>query len=56
MSAFATTTAAEDRAKAKTLDNTWIEAHCMRTANGTIGVRVLRPMQTWVEITDDATT
>lgn len=62
MAAFATFAAAEIRAYAKTLDHTWINAHAERKVDGTIAVRVQRPMSAtnpaygaWVEITDDAT-
>jgi hypothetical protein len=62
MAAFATFAAAETRAYAKRLDKTWINAHAMRQKDGTIAVRVQRPMSpanpgygAWVEITDDAT-
>lgn len=63
MAAFATMEAAEQRAYAKVLDKTWINAHAARTVTGTICVRVQRYMSptnpaygAWVEITDDATT
>lgn len=63
MAAFATMTAAEDRAKAKVADGTWVNAHSGVTNFGsTICVRVQRKMSptnpdhgAWVEITDDAT-
>lgn len=62
MAAFATTAAAETRAKTKVADGTWINSHAARTVTGTICVRVQRKMSptnpghgAWVEITDDAT-
>lgn len=62
MAAFATTAAAEVRAYAKIADKTWINAHVCRQVDGTIAVRVQRPMSptnpgygAWTEITDDAT-
>ena len=62
MAAFADFAAAETRAYAKRLDKTWINAHAARQVDGTICVRVQRPMSAtnpgygaWVEITDDAT-
>ena len=65
MAAFATFTAAEQRAYAKRLDGTWINAHAARTVGGTLCVRVQRKMSpsglatpstgSWVEITDDGT-
>jgi hypothetical protein len=65
MAAFATFTAAEQRAYAKVLDKTWVNAHAQRGFTGTIGVRVQRFQSSasdatrsagaWVEITDDAT-
>jgi hypothetical protein len=62
MAAFATMTAAEDRARALVADGTWINAHVARTVTGTICVRVQRKMSPthpdyggWTEITDDAT-
>ena len=63
MAAFATMLAAEQRAKAKMADGTWIEAFSQKTINGTIAVRVLRkaaPLSqgpasgAWADITDDA--
>lgn len=61
MAAFASTTAAEDRAKAKTLDGTWGNAHVEKTETAAIAVRVQRKMSAaaptaggWVSITDDA--
>jgi len=63
MAAFATFTAAEQRAYAKVLDQTWVNAFAQRGVTGTLGVRVQRFMSptnpaygAWVEITDDATT
>ena len=63
MAAFATFEAAEQRAYAKRLDGTWVNAHAQRGVTGTIGVRVQRFMSpsnpaygAWVEITDDGTT
>ena len=63
MAAFATFTAAEQRAYAKVLDLTWVNAFAQRGVTGTLGVRVQRFMSptnpaygAWVEITDDATT
>jgi len=65
MAAFATFTAAEQRAYAKVLDKTWVNAHAARAVDGTLAVRVQRFMSSvsdltraagaWVEITDDAT-
>lgn len=62
MAAFATFAACETRAVAKVADKTWINAHAARQVNGTLCVRVQRPMSAtnpaygaWVEITDDAT-
>ena len=62
MAAFSNMAAAETRAYAKVLDHTWISAHAARQVDGTICVRVQRPMSAtnpaygaWVEITDDAT-
>ena len=62
MAAFATFNAAETRAYAKVVDQTWINAHACQTFAGTLAVRVQRPMSPtnpaygdWVEITDDAT-
>ena len=62
MAAFATFAAAETRAYAKRLDKTWVNAHAARQVDGTLAVRVQRPMSAtnpgygaWVEITDDAT-
>lgn len=63
MAAFATFEAAEQRAYAKVLDRTWVNAHASRKVDGTLCVRVQRYMSPtnpaygeWVEITDDATT
>ena len=63
MGAFATVAEAEVRAYAKRADGTWINAHACRKFDGTIAVRVQRPMShsnpdsgAWVELTDDATT
>ena len=63
MAAFATFTAAEQRAYAKVLDQTWVNAFAQRGVTGTLGVQVQRFMSptnpaygAWVEITDDATT
>jgi predicted TIM-barrel enzyme len=62
MAAFASFTAAEQRAMAKTADGTWVEAHAGVTFGGTICVRIMRKMSAsspeagaWVEVTDDAT-
>lgn len=62
MTAFADFAAAETRAYAKRADGTWVNAHAMRQADGTLAVRVQRFMSptnpaygAWVEITDDAT-
>lgn len=62
MAAFTTMTGAEDRAKTKTADGTWIAAHSCRNFTGAIAVRVQRKMSptnpghgAWVEITDDGT-
>ncbi len=62
MAAFATFAAAETRAYAKVVDHTWINAHACRQVDGTIAVRVQRPMSAshpaygaWTEISDDAT-
>lgn len=62
MGAFADMAAAETRAYAKRLDKTWINAHSERQMDGTIAVRVQRPMSAtnpgygaWVSISDDAT-
>lgn len=61
MAAFATTEAAETRAKAKMADNTWIVAHAQRTGAGAIAVRVQQKMSAaaptvgaWTDLTDDA--
>lgn len=60
MAAFATLTAAEQRAYAKVKDGTWINAHACRLSSGSIAVRVQRKMShsapgngAWVEIMDD---
>lgn len=60
MAAFADMAAAETRAVAKVADGTWVNAHSMRQADSTIGVRVQRFMSptnpdhgAWVEITQD---
>lgn len=62
MAAFATFAAAETRVRTKVADKTWINAHACRQNDGTLAVRVQRPMSAtnpgyggWVEITDDAT-
>ena len=62
MAAFATLTAAEQRAYLKVADKTWINAHAERLSTGAIAVRVQRKMSpsapgngAWVSITDDAT-
>ena len=62
MAAFATMAAAEVRAYAARAAGTWINAHAARQVDGTICVRVQRPMSAthpdygiWTEITDDAT-
>ena len=62
MAAFATFQAAETRAIAGVVAVTWIEAHAARQVDGTLCVRVIRPMSAthpdygaWTEITDDAT-
>jgi len=65
MAAFASFTAAEQRAYAKRLDKTWVNAYACRQVSGTLAVRVQRYMSSasdaarsagaWVEITDDAT-
>ena len=44
MAAFATLTAAEQRAVAKVKDGTWINAHSERLSSGSIAVRVQRKM------------
>ena len=63
MAAFATFTACETRAYLKRGDGTWINAFACRQNDGTLAVRVQRPMSptnpaygAWVEITDDGTT
>ena len=65
MAAFATMTAAEQRAYAKVKDKTWVNAFAARTATGVICVMVQRFMSSasdatrsaggWVTITDDTT-
>ena len=62
MGAFATLTAAEQRAYAKVADKTWVQAHAERLSSGSIAVRVQRFMSPsnpgygeWVSITDDGT-
>lgn len=62
MAVFATLAAAELRCKTLMAAGTWIVAHSEVKMNGTIAVRVIRPMSPshpdyggWVEITDDAT-
>lgn len=62
MAAFASMQAAEQRARTKVADGTWINAHVERTFSGAIAVRVQRKMTPaapgaggWVEITDDST-
>lgn len=65
MAAFATFIAAEQRAYAKVLDKTWVNAFAAKTIAGTLVVRVQRYMSSandttrtagaWVDITDDAT-
>jgi hypothetical protein len=61
MAAFATLTAAEQRAYLKVADKTWVNAHAERLSSGAIAVRVQRYMSptnpghgAWVSITDDA--
>ena len=62
MAAFATFAEAEERAKAKIADKTWIVAHAQRNMNGQIGVRFIRNQSltadpaggAWVETTDNA--
>jgi hypothetical protein len=64
MAAFTTFQEAEIRAKLRMGDGTWVVAHAERMFNGTIAVRVIRPMTTagfspppvqgsWVDITDN---
>jgi len=65
MAAFSTFTACEQRAYAKTLDKTWVNAFADRKVDGTLAVRVQRYLSStsdatrqqgeWVDITDDAT-
>jgi hypothetical protein len=60
---FTTLTAAEQRARTKVWDKTWINAHYERKQTGMIAVRVQRKMSptnrdygAWTEITDDSIT
>jgi len=63
MATFSSLLAAEVRAKAKTADGTWLEAHsCYATGTNTPAVRFIRPMTNsaspqngaWIETSDDA--
>lgn len=63
MANLTTMALAEDRARAKVEDKTWINAYATKSAGGTLyAVMVQRFMTTaftqgaWVEITDDTTT
>jgi hypothetical protein len=61
MAAFTSFQEAEIRAKLRMGDGTWVVAHAERMFNGTIAVRVIRPMSLpltpdeggWVDITDN---
>ena len=65
MAAFSTMALAEARAVAQVEAGTWVVAHSMRQADGTIAVRCQRFMSStsagskeygdWIEITDDGT-
>jgi hypothetical protein len=44
MADFATLAEAEERARAKMADGTWVAAFGCRAANGAPAVRILRPM------------
>lgn len=54
MAAFATVAAADLRAREKTADNTWLEAHGNVSMDAVPQLWVLRTTGVWAIITDDA--
>jgi hypothetical protein len=59
MAAFASMEEAEARVKLRMGDGTWVVGHSERMFDGTIAVRIIRPMPPnvnggWVDITDNA--